>query len=927
MSAFNGFTPVSSGFDFFDRNVNNQGNAHNFNNNRNNKINVSFKGKYKHLPPGQQLTRKKDSNKFNGTTNKNTRNNNLDSNNDYNKNYSNSNNKNKYSNNKKWNTYKKNDHNNQNNSPTRGNTPIVNNNNGQLSSSLTKKKKKKKIYFKCLSPDKEKQLGPLTQNIDPLDLGFRKNSSKGNNNVTGTQILREAPKFMLRQQPHYESKPFIQDSWDKLNQEKMIELETKNISDINYLYDIFKKMRESERTTMEKKGLVDKAEVAKDLTEAINFQGTCLDMCPIYERIRRTVENNVASYEKDQNTGLIDRFKAIKVFARPAASAPPPLPSDVRPPHILVKTLDYIVDNLIQCLPDCESFVWDRMRSIRQDFTYQNYCGPEAVNCNERIVRIHLLILHIMSKCDVEYSRQQELEQLQKALITLGEIYDEVGGENEAEFRAYALLSIIRDAEYDRSIQKLSPKIFNNDLVQLAIAFRRIISNSNFYERGYSPGPNGLNLYTQFFKLLNSAQVPFLLSSYLETYINEIRFYGFYFIKQATNKKLKPLPMSYLKNIFSFNSFEEINEFCEYYSIDVVDNGSSVAVHSLKHSSHLIPERKPLNQAWLQSVDLKLTKYTSYSALINSEISSSFAFNANTNFNSFNKFKEENQLLVDTLDDGVERNSNNDVMVKPQSIATTTDLFGNSNNGNRELDKSSTLAGFAPQPPANTTNFNTNIPNINFGTAVESGMITTKNEGIGNDFGFNMDAGNNVPQTGMTPSTNIVPSFNNVLPQFTDSSRDSSQRIDNNTNSNPLFQSIKATNMSTSNILPQLPATSTTFETTSLNGSFPNIGNKGSTLSGKQTDHNDFLDNKDIINIENKKNEKNKLQVEKELEGKKKKKGKEEKRKGEEWEEKWKWKHSCIQLKMKKKCNRNKKLLMMWVVKLLIKFAKNRFPK
>ena len=179
--------------------------------------------------------------------------------------------------------------------------------------------------------------------------------------------------------------------------------------DYQGLYEDMQKLREIERTKMEELGLVDAENVAKDLTEAISFSGSCLDMCPVFERVRRQLENNVKALEKDPISNKISRERAVKAFSRPAAGQPPPLPSDVRPPHVLSQTLNYLVDNILQQLPEAHSFIWDRTRSIRQDFTYQNNFGPEAVDCNERIVRIHLLSLHIMAGSDVEYSQQQEL--------------------------------------------------------------------------------------------------------------------------------------------------------------------------------------------------------------------------------------------------------------------------------------------------------------------------------------------------------------------------------------------------------------------------------------------------------------------------------------------------------------------------------------
>ncbi|KAL6945255.1 hypothetical protein ACO0QE_002704 [Hanseniaspora vineae] len=470
-----------------------------------------------------------------------------------------------------------------------------------------KKKNEDKLILRPLTNEKENTLGSLL--MDPDQNGFFKRSIN----------QRELPKFMVREKAQLVPTEFKQDQWDKANQLKMLKMEQTSSGDTQDLYDMFRKMRVMERKMMENKKLVDKAEESKDLSEAIVFQGTCLDMCPIFERTRRSLENNVSNLEKVD--GKISRERAIKAFARPAASAPPSLPSDVRPPHVLMKTLDYIVGNVIGNLPEGEPFLWDRMRSIRQDFTYQNYCGPEAVDCNERICRIHLLILHIMAKSNTEYSKQQEFEQLTKALITLCEIYDDarhagLNSPNEPEFRAYWLLHNVRDSECDYVIQNLPLDVINNKLVQLALAFRRIVSNSNFKDRGHMPTPNGLNIYTSFFRLLSDPGTPFLMASFLENYVNEIRFYGFLQIKSSTNKKLKPIPFQFFMETFRFNNFQEVTDFCQYYSIEI-ENSDHVVIQSLKHNNHLLPEKSPFKQAWLQCVDEKMTQLGDFSNIIN----------------------------------------------------------------------------------------------------------------------------------------------------------------------------------------------------------------------------------------------------------------------------------------------------------------------
>lgn len=391
---------------------------------------------------------------------------------------------------------------------------------------------------------------------------------------------RPIPAYLLPHPRLLVTPIFHMNEWDKANQAKMLQIEASNSgNDFQGIYELFQKMREVERTKMEELGLVDAEHTAKDLNDAIAFQGSCLDMCPTFERVRRALENNVKNFEKNPQTNRIDRSRAVKAFSRPAAGQPPPLPSDVRPPHILKDTLDYLVDNVVNQLPDGHSFLWDRTRSIRQDFTYQNFYGPEAIDCNERIVRIHLLSLHIMAGSDVEYSQQQELEQFNKALQTLIEIYDDIrnhGGKapNEAEFRAYYLLSHLRDPEIEREILSLPEDIMLDSNVQLALYFRSITSQNNIVERGHINAPGASNLFYDFFNVIYSEKTPLLMACLMETHFNEIRFYALKSMSRSYHSKSKKYPAHQLKDLLGFDTIENLIKFVTYYDIDVgFDNG------------------------------------------------------------------------------------------------------------------------------------------------------------------------------------------------------------------------------------------------------------------------------------------------------------------------------------------------------------------
>lgn len=443
--------------------------------------------------------------------------------------------------------------------------------------------------------------GPLFPN--PQQLGFTEKRLR---------TPRSTPKWHLAQPRNLVTPPIHRDEWDVANQNKMEQMEAQRRGDYHGLYEDFQRMRDVERKEMEKRGLVDAEGAAKDLTEAISFQGSCLDMCPTFERIRRANENNVKAWEKDKATGQISRDLAVKAFLRPAAGQPPPLPLDVRPPQVLQTTLDYLVNNAVNFLPDSHLFVWDRTRLIRQDFTYQNLYGLEAVDCNERIVRIHLVLLHIMAGSDVEYSQQQELEQFNKALQTLIEIYQDVrnhGGNspNEPEFRAYQLLSHYRDPEPEREIQTLPPHIYNHQLVQLALRLRQLMSQNNVVERGVKNSPGALDAYVAFFRTVYSTEVPFLMASLLEVHFNAVRFYAFKAMARLYHSKAGGLTVLEVTNMLGFESDADTELFAEYYGVGVATNEQGAKLIQVSLTTlNLIQDKPKRAQAVLLAVTAKI---------------------------------------------------------------------------------------------------------------------------------------------------------------------------------------------------------------------------------------------------------------------------------------------------------------------------------
>lgn len=380
------------------------------------------------------------------------------------------------------------------------------------------------------------------------------------------------------------------DEWDMMNQSKMEELAASN-RPLQEIYDEFRIMRDRERREMESRGLVDRQNARKNLKDALQFQGSCLAMCPAVERIRRSIERNVSPIEKDED-GKISALRAVKAFSRPAAGQPPPLPSDVRPPRILVQTLEYLVETALPQLPSLHGFLWDRTRSIRQDFTYQNYGGVEAIQCCEIITRIHIVSLHIMAAHPGEYSRQQELEQFHKTLQTLNDLYALYPDRSlddfpfEPEMRAYQLLSRLSDPSLD--YLSVPNHVEVHPIVNMARQLRSMV-------RSFQTTA----LITKLFREIRADSVPPLVQSVMEIHFNQLRVVAVRQLWRSLHSRNGKYPLARFKEYLGFESIEETCAFCEHHRL--IMSEEDVDIRTWNESDYR--DRTPLAQpcsSWIQ---------------------------------------------------------------------------------------------------------------------------------------------------------------------------------------------------------------------------------------------------------------------------------------------------------------------------------------
>ncbi|CAE6468442.1 unnamed protein product [Rhizoctonia solani] len=186
-------------------------------------------------------------------------------------------------------------------------------------------------------------------------------------------------------------------------------------------------LRAQERKEAEQQGVLSTGKTR--LEEAKDLVGICPGMISEYQYLWRKLRyNNIHSLEKDEH-GVPQWYLTIKDYARSAAGNEQELPSDVRPPDVLLRTTDYLLSHLLSTHPFTavnQAFIRDRARAIVKDFTMQHVRNAPAIEAHERIVRMAAISMHVFRdqrQPDGPFDHDGERKQFVNALSSLTQFY------------------------------------------------------------------------------------------------------------------------------------------------------------------------------------------------------------------------------------------------------------------------------------------------------------------------------------------------------------------------------------------------------------------------------------------------------------------------------------------------------------------------
>lgn len=219
-------------------------------------------------------------------------------------------------------------------------------------------------------------------------------------------------------------------------------------------------------------------------------------MCPEKERRMREREGLLHKYEIDERTKHMKKPKAdpektIKCFSRSAAGQVMTDPNLLRPPRVLISTVRYLFTKIITRTDldwaSIYDFVFDRLRSVRQDAVIQRVDVTTSILLLEPIVRFHIyaaqrLCERNISEFDAKINSKHLLECIKHLLVLYDHQAENAKSNTEvhkdleklalnssrSEMEAIYILLHIGDHEALERALKLSSDLKKSPAIQLA---------------------------------------------------------------------------------------------------------------------------------------------------------------------------------------------------------------------------------------------------------------------------------------------------------------------------------------------------------------------------------------------------------------------------------------------------------------------------
>jgi len=428
------------------------------------------------------------------------------------------------------------------------------------------------------------------------------------------------------------------------------------------------------------------------------MEGTCQDMCPEKERLLRIHGNMVSQFEcKMIDSKLEPVFEMmVKQYARSSADQANPLSRELRPTPILVKTMHYMLKNIIypiesnieQDLASWYDFCWDRLRAIRKDIVQQNLQNSEVVTILEQIGRFHIACYDLMLGY-TGFDIKLNTENLNNCIQMLMPMYRDSEHQcpNEPEFVSYELLMHLGNPQFHTAYDLLPIHIKQSPQVRFCIN-----ANTTYLQSSDCK---------EFFNLLKSTT--FMNCCILQRVIPSLRYNNIKMMNMSytTVKRVYKLEMAHFMEKLCFDDIQLAKEFFS----DIQLQYKEKYVYLSHNLAICAPELRRQKQEFIisekrQNLTYLISGIENMPDVIVTPVHSSF---------------DINDRFYDDVNNEVNKNLNNEISDSQMVIDTYSLINSKDDDTNRQL--------FSTTPIQNTDleipTFTFNIPKFSFPTQIQ----------------------------------------------------------------------------------------------------------------------------------------------------------------------------------------------------------------
>ncbi|XP_055987762.1 SAC3 domain-containing protein 1 [Sorex fumeus] len=291
--------------------------------------------------------------------------------------------------------------------------------------------------------------------------------------------------------------------------------------------------------------------------------GTCPDMCPTAERVRREQERRLHRFEVTPGCGgarpRADPQRVVKEYSRPAAGRPPPQPCQLRPPSVLLATVRYLAREVAERTDaspaEVASFVADRLRAVRLDLALQRAGHAEAALVLEAALAVLLAVVARLGP-DAQHGPADPVllqAQVQEGFGSLRRCYAQGAGPHprQAAFQGLFLLYNLGSVQALHEVLQLPAALRACPALRTALAVDAAFRESNA---------------ARLFRLLRA--LPYLESCAVRCHVGLARRQALARLARAlSTPKGQTVPLSFLIHLLALDGSEEAQSLCQSHDL------------------------------------------------------------------------------------------------------------------------------------------------------------------------------------------------------------------------------------------------------------------------------------------------------------------------------------------------------------------------